>query len=369
MKIIHIIDHLAMGGAENLLIGLAGEQIKRGNEVTVSPLVCPDHTPVRDKIEANGIKVSPLRDHGSVYNPFFIYKIAKIIGEYEVVHVHLFPALYWAGLAKLFCHRVPLVYTEHNTNNRRRGNAFLHISDCLIYQYCYKMIAACSIRAKETFCESFPSIKHICAINNGVDTEINREAEPYSKRELLGIEENCFVVTMVSRFMPQKRQDTIVKAIAKLPFSYHAVFVGGEPSDEGVIRIKELASKECVMDRIHFLYIRSDVPRILKTSDVIIMSSDFEGLSLSSVEGMAAGKPFIATNVNGLKEVVGDAGILFENGDSESLAQILIKLKTNEGYYNKIAAKCSDRANDFDVKMMVDSYMNLYNDVIKGNIK
>ena len=57
----------------------------------------------------------------------------------------------------------------------------------------------------------------------------------------------------------------------------------------------EILVHDCgVDDRVLFLGIRSDVPQLLKTADVTVMSSHFEGLSLSSIEGMTVGKPFVA---------------------------------------------------------------------------
>ena len=365
MKILHIIDALTMGGAENLLIGLAGEQVKRGYDVTVAPLVCPSSTPVREKMEASGVKVKPFKSTGSVYNPFFIFKIAKIVRKYDVVHVHLFPALYWAGLANILTFKkTPFLYTEHSTKNKRRCNRILHATDRFIYQYGYKKIVACSDKALETYKEAYPTISHVCAINNGIDTKIFREALPYTKQDLWGIDERCFTVTMVARFMTMKRQDTVVDAIAKLSDRIHAVFVGGEESDAGLIRVKHMAEAKGVIDRIHFMYLRKDVPRILKTSDVVIMASDYEGLSLSSIEGMAAGKPFVATNVDGLREVVGSAGVLFDNKDCDTLASILERLNDDKEYYDEIAKKCTKRAQLFDISKMVSLYISLYKDVI-----
>lgn len=367
MKILHIIDGLFMGGAENLLIGLAGEQVANGEEVLVVPLVCPKHTPVREKMELKGVSVQPIETGGSVYNPLLIFRLFRIMRGYDVIHVHLFPALYWAGFAKLLSfNKTPLVYTEHSTNNKRRENKFLHFTDRIIYQYCYKMVVACSEKALVTYQQAYPSVKHTYVINNGVNTKIFKDAKPYTKEELLGIDESSFIVTMVARFMTMKRQDTIVEAIAKLPNNIHAVLVGGEETDEGLQRVKQLAKAIGVQDRVHFLYIRKDVPRILKTSDAVIMASDYEGLSLSSIEGMAAGKPFIATNVNGLKEVVGGAGLLFENKDSEELAGLINKLATDKDYYFKIASNCAERAIDYDIKGMVDTYAHVYNEVIKN---
>lgn len=361
MRILHILDTLSMGGAENLLIGLAGKQVACGHDVVVSPLVCPEHTPIRDKMEEKGVKVQPLKGKGTVYNPLFILRIIKVIHHFDIIHVHLFPALYWAGFAKMFSFsNTPLVYTEHSTTNRRRGNFVLRTVDRFIYQNGYKMVIACSEKALETYQKTYPAVKHVSFINNGVDIKNNQNAVPYAKKDFLGLNEDGFIVTMVARFMPVKRQDIIVEAIAKLPSDIHAVFVGGNIDDRGVVRISSMADKMGVSDRVHFLYVRTDVPRILKTSDVILMASDYEGLSLSSIEGMAAGKPFVASNVDGLREVVGGAGILFDNTDIESLIQPILKLYSDKDFYDKVAAKCSKRAGDYALEGMVNDYIEVY---------
>lgn len=365
MKILHVIDSLGMGGAENVLVGLTDGQRKKGHMVKVMPLVCAEHTPVRDRIEANGIVVRPFASNGTVYSLKFIWKIAKELKHYDVVHVHLFPALYWAGFAKLLSFsNTPLVYTEHSTENKRRKSNLLHVSDKVIYQHAYRKIIACADKVLETYLSAFPMVKHVCAINNGVDTRIYRDAEPYSKKELLGVSNDVFVVTMVARFMTMKRQDTIVEAISKLPKEIHAVFVGGNDMDEGLARVKKMADERGVAERVHFLYIRKDVPRILKTSDVVIMASDYEGLSLSSIEGMASGKPFVASDVNGLREVVGGAGLLFENKNSDALARIIGKLHSDQSYYTEISQLCQHRAKEFDVSKMTEAYLHVYEEVI-----
>ena len=354
-----------MGGAENLLIGLAGEQFLRGHNVTVAPLVSNGLSPVQEKLEMKGVTVKPLAKNGSVYNPLFIIRIAKILSDYDVVHVHLFPALYWAGLAKLvsFC-RKPLVYTEHSTNNKRRKNKLLHIVDGFVYKHCYYKVIACAEKAYETYRIAFPTIDHVCYINNGVDTKVFRDAEPYSKAELVGLAENSFLVTMVARFMPMKRQDTMVEALTVLPGRIHALFVGGEEKDSGLLRVRKLAEEKGVSERAHFLYIRKDVPRILKSSDVILMASDYEGLSLSSIEGMASGKPFVASNVDGLREVVGGAGLLYDNRDYKGLANLLLNLSEDGLFYEEIANKCKERARHYDIKRVVDAYMSIYDEVL-----
>lgn len=366
MKILHVIDDLSMGGGQNLLIGLAGRQSHLGHNVTVLQLKKAEDQKVTEKIESKNVKVDWLTVSGSVYNPLLILKLIPRIRMADIVHVHLFPALYWTGFARLmsFC-KVPIVYTEHSTKNKRRANPILKRVDSFVYKHCYNQVIACADKALETYLECYPNVGHVCAINNGVDTILYRDAEKYSKKELLGIPEDCFVVTMVARFMFMKRQDTIVKAIASLPQKFHACFVGGKSEDQGLIRVKDLAKKLGVEDRIHFLYLRSDVPQILKSSDAIIMSSEYEGLSLSSIEGMAARKPFIATNVTGLKEIIKGAGILFELDNSAELSSILLKLESDNEYYNQIAKSCAERAELYNIQNMVDQYMHVYETCIK----
>jgi len=366
MKVLHIIDDLSMGGAQNLLIPLTDYQQKAGNDVTVLQLVnCNDET-VAKKIANNGVQVISLKEEGFVYNPLLIFKIYKHIKRYDIIHVHLFPALYWAGGANLLLgKKQKLIYTEHSTTNKRRRNPFLRLTDRFVYGECYQQIVACGDKALETYKLTYPSIKHVCAINNGVNTRKYEEALPYTKQELLNIPEDSFVVTMVARFASMKRQDTVVEAISKLPSKFHACFVGSEPNDVGLLKVKNLAESLSVKERVHFLYLRSDVDRILKTSDSIIMSSEYEGLSLSSIEGMAAGKPFIATNVSGLREIVEGAGILFELGDSNELKDILLKLESDSNYYSQVVGKCQRRAAEYDISKMANQYERLYAQIAK----
>ena len=91
-----------------------------------------------------------------------------------------------------------------------------------------------------------------------------------------------------------------------------------------------------------------------------MMSSHWEGLSLSNIEGMSIGKPFVASNVNGLKEVTKDYGILFPHEDAVTLAKIIQKLHNDEEYYRQIADKCYERAKQFDISRMVIQYNEKY---------
>lgn len=82
--------------------------------------------------------------------------------------------------------------------------------------------------------------------------------------------------------------------------------------------------------------------------------------SLSNVEGMSAGKPFIASDVNGLREVTKGYGLLFEHGNAEQLAGIIRRLHDDRDFYDQTAARCLNRAKEFDIAETVSRYNELY---------
>jgi glycosyltransferase involved in cell wall biosynthesis len=123
---------------------------------------------------------------------------------------------------------------------------------------------------------------------------------------------------------------------------------------------KKLAEEFNVSDRVIFLGMRSDIPALLKTADIVVLSSNYEGLSLSSVEGMASGNPFIASDVPGLQEVVGGAGLLFEAGNEKELASHILHLMEDKTYRDSIAAACEERAAQYDIQEMVEKHVALY---------
>lgn len=355
-----------MGGAQSLLVELVPAQKRMGHDVSILQLKDSKDKTLIKKLVEQEIEVKALSDSRSVRSVINIISIIPFLSKYDIVHVHLFPANYWVAFAKFFSRsNTPIVTTEHSTDNKRRKIHIFKYIDAFVYNR-YRAVVACSDKAKETFKNRYGSSINCLSIPNGVNINKYLEAKPYSKSFLLNVDENTFLTTMVARFIPSKRQDVIVRAIALLPQKHHAVFVGGQEGDDGVLKVREIAKSLNVLDRIHFLFIRSDVPSILKSSDVVVMSSEYEGLSLSSIEGMASGRPFVASDVNGLREVVSGAGVLVKCGDYNELAGVIDKLEKNIEYRNDVVKKCLKRAASYDIKLVAERYCNLYKDYLKS---
>ena len=162
---------------------------------------------------------------------------------------------------------------------------------------------------------------------------------------------------MVAGFRYQKDQETLIRAFNILPEDYELWLIG---DGERRSIIEQCIKDNKLEDRVLLLGIRSDIPSILKSVDVVVQSSHWEGFGLAAVEGMAAGKPVIASDVEGLAQVVEGAGILFPLGDDKKLADIIKQLIGDQTYYQQVAARCWERAQMFDIQKMVDAYNEVY---------
>jgi glycosyltransferase involved in cell wall biosynthesis len=256
-----------------------------------------------------------------------------------------------------------LVFTEHNTTNRRIQKSYFKFIEQFIYSR-YKKIVCISDEIYSIYKKYLPKFEsRFVIINNGVNLETIRTAGPIDKSVIHhNIENSDKLILQVSAFRPQKDQKTLIKAMGLLSENVALLLVGdGETKQE----CEKLVASMSLEKRVFFVGQRMDIPQILKTADIIVLSSKYEGLSLSSIEGMASGKPFVASDVPGLSDVVKDAGILFELGSSEELAKIILKLLHNKNYYDSVANTCQIRAANYDIKIMVDKHIDLYERILK----
>ncbi len=356
MKILHVITSLATGGAEKLMVDLLPRLRDAGHEVELA-VFDGRITPFYEQLQHKGIPIHRfMPDGGSVYNPVNLWKLVRLIrqGHYDIVHTHNTAPQLFAAIGSVLCSAV-LCTTEHNTSNRRRGWRWYAAVDRWMYNR-YRKVICISQKAEENLRQYIDHCKaDILTINNGVD--IAKYANATASPDLESIAVGSRKIMMVAGFREQKDQDTLIKSLKHLPEDFH-LFLVGDGARRG--ELEALIENEGVFGRVHLLGLRSDVPQLLHAADYIVMSSHFEGLSLSSVEGMSVGKPFLASDVDGLREVVKGAGILFLHGDSAQLAREILALEADTSRYRAVATACRRRADNFDISTMAANYSNLY---------
>lgn len=360
MRILHVITSLRIGGAEKLMVDLLPRMRECGHTVELC-VFDGIRTPFYTDLVNAGIPIHSFGVGHSVYDPLHIIRLWKLMNGFDIVHTHNTAPQMFAAIAHLFS-KNKLVTTEHNTSNRRRGNCFWKVIDKWMYG-CYDYIICISNKAEENLCEWIGIVP--CSINtipNGINIDRITNAKS-SMSYLPGCKNAIHTTLMVAAFRWEKDQKTLIRAYKELPTDYHTVFAGG--GDESIKEeCIELTRKLGIADRVHFLGLREDIPVLLKAADAIVLSSHFEGLSLSSLEGMASGKPFIASDVDGLREIVSGFGVLFPHEDAHALANAILKVSKDNNYVASVVEKCVSRAMQFDISVMVSRYIDAYNSLL-----
>lgn len=353
MKILHVITSLRTGGAEHLMVDLLPALRALDNDVELLVLDGTP-TPFMQQLEEEGVTIRHLGIGGSPYNPKYILGLCKYMRRYDVIHTHNTACQLFAPMARLLTlGGARLVTTEHNATNRRRGKLLFKLIDRWMYAR-YSRIICIAQQTYQNLTAHLGTNKNMTVIFNGVRVDSFLHAIKDVAKE------TEFVVSMIAGFRHQKDQDTLIRAMAQLPGNYCLQLVGDGPRRG---ELENLIAKLQLGDRVKLLGIRTDIPDILAHSDVVVLSSHWEGLSLSSIEGMASGCPFVASDVDGLREIVKGYGILFPHQDCRALASAIRQLCENPEEYRRVAERCQARAKQYDISLMAKKYNEVYQDL------
>lgn len=348
MKILHVITSLRTGGAEKLMVDLLPRMKAKGYEVDLC-VFDGVRTPFYEEIERRGVKVIPLGH--SVYSPLNIDKLIPLMRGYDIVHTHNTACQYFVAIASLFT-QCRIFTTEHNTSNRRR-NGWWRMLDRWMYSRYEKIVCISELTQQNLIQHIGQAYEQKCVvIYNGIDlsTFVRPSSSPvHDGKKIL----------MVSAFRDQKDQKTLIRAMRELPRDYVLELAGGG-EERLIAECKQLTQELHLEERVKFLGVRTDVYSLLANADVVVLSSHYEGLSLSSLEGMASGRPFVASDVEGLRDIVGGYGVLVPHENDKALAMVIEKLCEDDIYAAEIVSKCQQRAKMFDIDVMVQNYLQVY---------
>lgn len=319
------------------------------------------------RLMASGVQVY-YTDVPQIYSPRQIFKIASFLkknqAKYDLIHSHLFPSKYWLIFAHIMSSvKAKLIMTEHSTHNRRRDKIILRWLEELIYRR-YEKIICISEPARESLAKWLPEIfDKTVVIPNGVNIKSFKDSSAYPREDLVGHQnESAKIILMVASLTQKKDHETVLRAAALLPGHYHIVFVG-----EGKQRthLEDVTRQLGLLKRIHYLGVRSDVERLIKSADLFVVSSHWEGFGLVAIEAMAGGLPVIASDVPGLSDIVRGYGVLFPAGDEKMLAAKIREALESDEYYEELKFRGLQRAEDFSLEKMASQYVMTYKEVIK----
>ncbi len=346
MRVLHVISSLGIGGAERLISDMLPQMKAAG--VDVSLLVYRrQYNDFEKKLEDVGIVIISLEAENNL-NPRIIFSLANAMKGFDIIHVHLFPALYQVAVANVFC-RKKLIFTEHSTTNRRRQSRFFRKIERVVYGQYIRLISV-SVETQDSLKVWLnEENRRFSVISNGIDLNVYRLAKNKS--------DFPYTLLMISRFAQEKDHKTLINALQWLCEDVHVVFVGDGDTKASC---EELARENGVAERCHFMGVQSDIPYWVSKADIGVLSTHWEGLPLTIIEMMAGGLPVIASDVDGVQQVVKDAGILFPEGNEKALAEMINQLIENPDYRKQIAERCYERASLYDIRQTVKGYIEIY---------
>ena len=167
-------------------------------------------------------------------------------------------------------------------------------------------------------------------IHSGVDLEsfLSDRLQGEEAKTVLGIPPEMTVIGTVGRLTAVKGQEVLIRAASELIRRGERVFLvllgGGELRRE----LEELSFRLGISEQVRFLGWRTDVARIMVACDIFCLPSRNEGMGKVLVEAMALGKPIVASDIGGIKNIVrpGENGLLVPVGDVEAWIEAIARL-------------------------------------------
>ena len=207
-----------------------------------------------------------------------------------------------------------------------------------------------------------PERTHV--IYNGVDARVWARAQPSAQlARSLGLQPGTPVAGIVAILRPEKNHEMFLQAAARvvdLVPNAHFLVVGDGPQREDLTCVTHQLG---LTWRVHFIGQRNDVPQLMKLMDVVVLSSRAEAFPMTILEGMAAGRPIVATDVGAIGEAVshGTNGYLVAHGDTDAMAQSIARLMTDSDRARRFG-QAGQRlvAERFSLRQMIEGYERLF---------
>ena len=207
----------------------------------------------------------------------------------------------------------------------------------------------------------------IQVVHNGIPVEQYRRPAKQELRMRLAGNECRKIVFTPARLHAQKGQRFLLQAATLVPDAVFVLAGDGPDREELEIQARSLG----LGDRVRFLGYRRDIADLLATCDVFVLPSLYEGLPLSILEAMAAGRPVISSAIGGSNEVVrnGDTGLLVPPGNPAELARAINLVLGNPDLGQRLArAARAHVKKDFSVARMAECNMHIYDELSSDHL-
>ena len=361
-RILYVITRAEHGGAQmhvlKLALSLRSEfevEVATGEEGFLTKACRQSGIPVH-VISSLQREIRPLKDARACWA---LYRLVRRVCP-DLIHGHTFKAGFLGRIVARTLN-IPSVYTLHSwlfgtAATPTRWSIFAGPCEWLGALCCQRVVTISN--EGEGLLRKYlkGAASKIVTIRNGIPD--------CGERKCANDNDGVVRVIMVARFTKVKEFDILLRAFAATPASTTLQLVGDGPTRSGCeTLVRELG----LVHRVQFLGSRDDVPSLLAKSDIFVLASKYEMSPISILEAMRAGLPTIASNVGGVKEVLGDAGILVPAGSVDCLSKALTDLVGNTDLRIRMGQAARLRFEQhYDFRRQLALTSSLYKEVLLG---
>jgi glycosyltransferase involved in cell wall biosynthesis len=370
-KVLWLIKGLFPGGAEKLLAMSLPYLDREAFDYQVVYLL-KKMNDLAPEFEKHGIPVSCLNME-KAYDLRVIFKLAKLLRErkIDILHTHLPYAGIVGRPAAVLAGVKTIISTEHGLMGSY--HPLTRLGSVLTYPLNNATIGVSQAVANSILKYKMTRPKSIHVVHNAIDIKDRNiiQTDPESVKKSLRIEGTGLIVGTVSHIRPEKGHQYLVEAarlvLDKRP-EVRFVVVGRETTKNDLLRLEEQAQRLGIRDRIIFTGFRPDALQIMNTFDVFVLPSLWEAFGIVLLEAMNLGKPLVATNVDGIPEVIDDGvnGFMVPPRDPEKMAARILDLLNDDALRNRMGEQGRKKVREnFGIERMVKQVEQVYLSVLK----
>jgi glycosyltransferase involved in cell wall biosynthesis len=303
----------------------------------------------------------------SPFDPRLIQDIGREIRRTRasLLHVHGYAASNFGRIAARLA-GIPLILHEHFADPRMPP--YQKVPDLFLRDLVGRAIAVSQSTADFLIKDRFVAEERVSVVFNGAPLD---EFAPqsrdvgYAVRAELGIPMDAPLVTTIGRLNAQKGHETLIAAAAAVVASAaRARFLIAGDGDL-LEPLQAQATTLGIRSAFVFAGHRRDIPELLAATDVLCISSNYEGTPLVLFEAMAAGKAIVSTAVDGCREVIQDrrTGLLVPPRDKDALGAALSKVIGDGALRGRLGEAARVASSKYDIRECMRLMQQIYDDV------
>jgi glycosyltransferase involved in cell wall biosynthesis len=370
INVLWLVDHLGykgfMHGAGKYYLNSIPYFNKEKFNVTMCVLRGRDN--LTKQFEEKGINTVHL-GRGKI-DPRTLFDLTKLVRNKNInlIHCHGYGSANFGRLTKIFT-GIPVIIHAHDDDRYYPWHQML--ADRFLKKYIDQAIAVSeAVRVSGIEKRKIPA-ERIIAMHNGIpltEFQMLQPDEVIAEKKHLGISQGTNIIGTIAKLREEKGVEYLIKAIPDvLKVFPDSVFV---IVGDGYLRndLENLSKDLNIINNVKFLGYCEKVSNILSTFDIKVLPSLTEGFGLVIVEAMTMGKPIIATQVGGLKEILkdGETCLFVPPGNPGILAEKIIYLLQHKDEAKRLGDRAKVESKKYDINLHDQKLEELYEKILTG---